>query len=284
VKKFIRILAVAIIGSVSTAASAAEWNHDPASPEGPESWGEVDPEYRTCGAVLTPGGPFVETGKRQSPIDIPSTTPVDSSLRRPSFYYKDRELEVENTGHVVEVTYGSGTGSRLVIGRNVYELQQFHFHAPSEHSVDGVHAAMEVHFVHANTLGELAVVGVFMFAAPQGNPVVDKIFDHAPLTEGPPNIVAGEEINARDLLPENKRNYITYAGSLTTPSCSEGVRWIVMTDSIQVSQATVDKYHSIIADFPGYDGFEDNNRPVRPLNGRPVRRRAVGSAVTSSGS
>jgi carbonic anhydrase len=270
-KKITALAAVAVlVGSVFVNSVSAQWNHDPTSPTGPDNWGELDPVDRTCGAILEPGGPFVETGKKQSPVDIVNAVPT-LFLSRLVFVYKAAPLAVENTGHVVEVPYLNG--SRLRVGRDSYYLEQFHFHTPSEHTIGGVQAAMEVHFVHKNNLGDLAVVGVLMNATTQGNPEVDKIFEHVPEMEGEPEPVPGESIDAWKLLPESKRSYYTYSGSLTTPHCTEGVRWFVLTDPIEVSQTTVDEFRAIVAAFPGYNGYEYNNRPVRPLNGRPLLKR-----------
>jgi carbonic anhydrase len=106
-----------------------------------------------------------------------------------------------------------------------------------------------------------------MNVGPNPNPVFDEIMANAPLSEGA-NAVPDTFINAKDLLPRS-RSYYQYSGSLTTPPCTEGVRWQVLKQPVQVSQSAVDKIHEIIGLFPGYAGF-DNNRPVRPLNDRPI--------------
>jgi len=211
---------VAVIGSTVTTVSAAGFNHDPGSPNGPDYWGQLLPADRTCGAILAVGGPFVETGKKQSPIDI--VNPVKTrSLRRLNFRYREISLKVENNGHVIEVPDNS---SVLTVGSERYRLKQFHFHTRSEHTINGADAAMEVHFVHSNALGDLAVVGVLMDAVPQGNPAVDKIFSYAPLVANQANEPANEVINARELLPRSRKHYYTYSGSLTTPSVPMTVR------------------------------------------------------------
>lgn len=247
----------------SSFAQPVPWNHDPASDIGPNFWGELTPAFRTCGAIIPGFEGFQETGKKQSPIDV--VTPVPASLPPLVFQYANTPLEVENNGHVIEVPYEPGNFLR--IGSDTYELLQFHFHAPSEHTINGRFADMELHLVHRNFLGDLAVVGILMTVGPDPNPVVDKIMAN----EGAVT-VPGAVINARDLLPKF-RSYYLYSGSLTTPPCSEGVRWQVLKEPVQVSQFAVDRLHEIIGLFPEYDGFPDNNRPVRPLNGRTVFER-----------
>lgn len=193
-------------------------------------------------------------GQRQSPIDLPAA-PV-ANLQKLSFHYDETALEVENTGTTIEVA--AEPGNFLKIGKETYELVQFHFHTPSEHRRQGEEFPMELHFVHRNALGELAVVGVFL-AEGAANPVIQQIWDNAPASHGT-HEVEGATIDPEDLLPDN-REFYRYAGSLTTPPCSEGVRWHVMHDAIEVSAAQVDEFRAF---------FPLNARPLQPLNGRPV--------------
>lgn len=173
---------------------------------------------------------------------------------------------VENNGHVIEVPYASG--SVLRVGADSYNLLQFHFHAPSEHTVNGQFAAAELHLVHRNALLDLAVVGVLVNVGTPVNTDIDEILRSASDEEkvSRPGVV----INAKDVLPDSKKGYYNYSGSLTTPPCSEGVRWFVLKTPVFVSQAAIDHLHDLIRGFPNYDNFPANNRPVRPLNGRAI--------------
>lgn len=223
------------------AASAAEcvWSYEGAT--GPEYWAELcAPANQTCAA-----------GVRQSPIDLPAAP--EAHLPQLSFHYEPMLLDAENNGHTIEVEDHSA--SYLRIGRERYELKQFHFHTPSEHQVEGQAYPMELHFVHSNALGELAVVGVFLQEG-AANPLIQEIWDH---------VAAGEEaephvFDPADLLPEN-REYYRYAGSLTTPPCSEGVRWHVLHAPIELSAEQIEEFQAI---------FPMNARPLQPLNDRPV--------------
>jgi carbonic anhydrase len=145
--------------------------------------------------------------------------------------------------------------SYLRIGQERYKLVQFHFHTPSEHRLHGEQFPMELHFVHRNALGELAVVGVFLREG-AANPLIQQIWDAV-------SSEAGGQIDPEDLLPQN-REYYRYAGSLTTPPCTEGVRWHVLTEPVELSAAQVDEFRAI---------FPLNARPIQPLNGRPVLER-----------
>jgi carbonic anhydrase len=266
-KKLFVAAFAALIASAPRVATALEWNHDPESHAGPRNWGGVTFPFATCGATLPTldGAAFTEVGKRQSPVDIVGAEAAP--IPEPHFRYRDTPFEIENTGHVIEIPYAPG--SRLSFGLDEYELVQFHFHTPSEHTVNGRPSSMELHLVHRDRLGNLAVVGVLLEVGPNPNPLIEEIFAHAPLAEGTVP-VEGKTLNARDLLPREPRRFWTYAGSLTTPPCSEGVRWTVLKTPVNVSQATVDRFHAIVGSFPGYEGFTSNSRPVAPLHGRTI--------------
>ena len=254
-------------------APAGAWNHDPASPIGPRHWADI-------------GFPICGQGMSQSPVDI-RTDQVAAYHGAPLLLrYESSELAVENTGHVVEVPIPADVQDTLQIGGDRYGLVQYHFHAQSEHAVDGRRAAVEAHFVHTNAQGATAVVGVFYRRGPHPNPVLDRILLSAPE-------VAGEEAHAGEASPAALFRHIrgvsalrggpvcvnsfyAYDGSLTTPGCTEGVRWSVLADGGQVSRAAVARLHRVIGRFPNYDGYRNNNRPLQPLNGRVIRLRHAG--------
>ena len=202
--------------------------------------------------------------------------------------YESSELTVENTGHVVEVPIPADVHDTLQIGGSSYKLAQYHFHAPSEHAVNRRLADVEAHFVHMNAQGAAAVVGVFYRIGKHPNKVLDKILLSAPRE-------AGEEADAGEASPAELfddirgvkmmrrapvrvESFYTYAGSLTTPGCTEGVRWSVLANGGHVSKAAVDHLHEVIAEFPKYEGYPNNNRPVQALNGRIIRYRRGGSS------
>ena len=162
-------------------AAAQSWNHDPNSSIGPKFWGSLTPAFATCGTTVS--NQFVEVGKKQTPIDIVSAQAVSTKVPALSFRYNSTPLDVENNGHVVEVPYHSGSSVAIGSGAlDSYQLAQFHFHAPSEHTVDGVRYDAELHLVHANVLGENVVVGVLLKASPNGLAEFDAIMSNAPQT------------------------------------------------------------------------------------------------------
>ncbi|WGV26601.1 carbonic anhydrase [Halotia branconii] len=218
-----------------------DWSYGGA--ENPTRWGELDNNFALC-----------ESGKDQSPINI-----VDAVQGNPAqivFNYKPTPLEIVNNGRTVQVNYAPG--SSVTINGKQYALLQFHFHTPSEHTIEGNASAMELHLVHRNTAGELSVVGVMMNKG-TANPVIDKIWQHIPSTQKT-NTVSGQTINAADLLPKSKA-YFSYSGSLTTPPCSESVKWNVLTEPITVSSEEIDTFEKL---------YQVNARPVQPTNDRKI--------------
>jgi carbonic anhydrase len=136
---------------------------------------------------------------------------------------------------------------------------QYHFHSPSEHTVKGQHHPMEMHLVHKSADNKLAVIGVFIDEGAH-NAAFDPIWSNLPDTKGEEVHVENVMVDVNQLLPASMESY-RYDGSLTTPPCSEGVKWIVMTTPIQMSAEQINAFRAIIS---------GNNRPVQPLNSRVV--------------
>jgi carbonic anhydrase len=165
-------------------------------------------------------------------------------------------LPIVNNGHTVRVNVPAG--SSITLDGKEYLLEQFHFHAPSEHTIDGKHYAMELHFVHETADGEAAAVGVLIEEG-DDNPAFQPFFDAMPKTAGPQQEVEGS-IDPNAFLPVIKTTY-RYEGSLTTPPCVEGVEWLLMTEPVSVSPEQVEAFRSI---------YDMNARPIQPINGREV--------------
>lgn len=245
------------------------WNHDPGSPIGPRHWADIG--FPRCGA-----------GTSQSPIDIDTRRVLIRRGAPAVLEYEVSELAIANTGHVVEVSIRAGVRDALRIGPDEYHLVQYHFHAPSEHTIDGRRGDVEAHFVHQTADGATAVIGVLYRVGSDPNPLLDHVLLEAPQTAGR-EVHAGESCPAEllhDLRGVTVRHGIVrvdsfyqYHGSLTTPGCTENVRWLVLAHVGQVSKAAVTRFHRLISQFPSYGGYPDNNRPVQPRNGRVVELR-----------
>lgn len=216
---------------------AAHWTYAEAA-----EWGELDEQYAACG-----------TGERQSPVDL--TGAEDGDLADPVLDYRPFELTVTDTGHSVQVGYD--TGSTLTLDETAYDLVQVHFHAPSEHTVDGRPAAAEIHLVHGDHDGPFVVLGVLVEEGAT-EPAMDDVLAHLPSGEGDTD--AGLAFDATDLLPGSLGTF-RYDGSLTTPPCTEDVTWLVLAEPVTWS---ADQLASLEA------RYDRNARAVQDLHDRPL--------------
>jgi carbonic anhydrase len=228
-----------ICASAGFAAEGAHWSYEGAT--GPGHWGEIDTASKVCSA-----------GSQQSPIDI--TTSIKAQLPPLNFAWAKNADAIVNNGHTIQLNFEQG--STLMVGKNSYALLQFHFHHPSEHLIGGKSFPMEVHFVHRNFAGNLAVVGALMTAG-RPNAAFGKIVATMPTHEGAP-VKVDSGIDPNKLLP-GQRGYYRYAGSLTTPPCSEVVEWILLREPIQVAKADIDAFAKL---------YPMNARPAQKDNRR----------------
>jgi carbonic anhydrase len=222
------------------------------------------PSSASWAAEVEPAANLCESGKSQSPIDISTAAARPSSLRNPELRYRPAGVLLWNTGHSLQVEYaasagGAGADNLMMLDGTAYQLVQFHFHLPGEHPVDGVAPAMELHLVHADARGNLAVVGVPMEVGPEDNPAFGRLLANVP------PVPCGRAVlptlfDAGSLLPPMPAITYRYAGSLTTPPYTEGLRWSVFDRPLSISQAQLDRYREL---FP-----KPYARSPQPLNGR----------------
>jgi carbonic anhydrase len=237
--KAMATLALCPLCATGASARAPRWSYEGRT--GPDQWGRLGRANDVC-----------RTGTQQSPVDIAST--IRAELPKLEIAWATHADTIVNNGHTIELEFHDG-GS-LTVGRDRYKLEQFHFHHPSEHLVDGKRAAMEVHFVHSGDGDALGVVGALMIAG-RPNAVFNKIVSTMPRREGPP-VKADPAIDPNGLLPAG-RVYYRYAGSLTTPPCAETVAWMVLTDPLEVAEADIAAFAKL---------YRDNARPPQKLHRR----------------
>ena len=228
-----------ICASAGFTAEGAHWSYEGAA--GPDHWGDLDAASKVC-----------SVGSQQSPVDIRGT--IRAQLPPLQIALSKKPDTIVNNGHTIQLNFEQG--SALKVGQDSYTLLQFHFHHPSEHLIGGKSFPMEVHFVHRNAAGSLAVIGVLMTAG-KANAAFSKIVATMPAHEGAP-VEADAAIDANKLLPA-RQGYYRYSGSLTTPPCSEVVNWLLLREPIQVAQAHIDAFAKL---------YPMNARPVQKDNRR----------------
>lgn len=230
---------------------AAHWGYGAGN--GPDDWGSMNTEWRLCAE-----------GRWQSPIDLTHAARIDlpaGVIHTPS----GEQVELLNqagvigaldNGHTIQVN--AQTGETMTVGDKTYALVQFHFHAPSEHTVDGKYFPMEMHFVHQAEDGALAVVGVLLEEGAQ-NPSIELLWKQLPQTSGAETTVEIPADFADHIFPEIGYGVYHYVGSLTTPPCSEGVKWYIRSLPTQLSREQINAFTKF---------YDQNNRPIQPLSDR----------------
>jgi carbonic anhydrase len=218
---------------------------------GPAEWGSL-PGDEACGV-----------GRRQSPVDLGTKAPFPvepKDLPNLDFHYGATALHLVNNGHTIQLDVDKG--SSVAIDGGTWPLLQLHFHAPSEHTLDGAHTSMEMHLVHAGPDGKPGLVVGVLLALGEDNPAFASLLADLPKEKGARKDDAAVTVDLAKLLPTD-RTYLAYDGSLTTPPCTEGIRWYVLRTPVPVSGGQVGAFSLLPHMTP-------NNRPVQPLAGRRV--------------
>jgi carbonic anhydrase len=248
--------------SVKPTARPAHWGYE--GEDGPEKWSELSPVYSLC-----------SEGKNQSPIIIEKKSvsagvkwTIDYNLTSLRIAHNEHMDEIIDNGHTIQVTVDEG--STFIFGDKKYNLKQFHFHTPSEHTLDGKHMPMEMHMVHQSDDGALAVVGVLFKEAAKPNENFSKIIAHLPNAKGESKHLKNDSINLDVHMPADNFAY-HYIGSLTTPPCSENVQWLVLRDHVGLTADQLKAFSSRIG---------PNFRPTQPLHERTVKLDDLKTSVT----
>ncbi|HWF07343.1 MAG TPA: carbonic anhydrase family protein [Bryobacteraceae bacterium] len=238
-----RFLAGILSCPLCLAAATPEWNYGDA---GPERWPSLDPAFKACGA-----------GDQQSPVDLGDG--IRAQLPKIQIDWKKTPLTLMNNGHTIQASVPRGSAVR--IGTVSGSLAQFHFHAPSEHAIDGKREAMEVHFVH-NEQHDRIIVLAAMLKAGGANAAFSQIMRLAPPRPGAEAAIP-DPLDPMELLPAARQSAWRYEGSLTTPPCSQVVDWIIFDQPLSAAEADIDRFTNI---------FPMNARPLQPIERRYILR------------
>lgn len=230
--------------AAAASAQSASWSYE--GKTGPVNWGRLDPSYRACA-----------DGRAQSPIDIRHAH-LNKALQPIEFHYIAGGVTLENNGHTVLVRVHPG--SYIVFGGVRYDLIGYDFHHPSEESVNGRLTDMDVELHHQSADGKIAIIEARLVEdIDSPNATMALLWESLPPTAGDSRKVTAM-VSAMGLLPAD-RSYWTYTGSLTTPPCTEGVRWFVMQSPVTVSQQQYRAFTAL---------FGINSRPAQDTNGRRI--------------
>ncbi len=240
----------------NSSARPVEWGYS--GENSPATWGQLSPLYSAC-----------SEGVSQSPIDIElRSVSLGKDLNRKynhsslTVAHHEHVEDILDNGHTIQVTYDEG--SWITQGDKKFELKQFHFHTPSEHTFNNKYLPMEMHLVHQSLDGKYAVLSV-LFEEGKHNKNFESLIQNLPSTPGESKHLEHVKINVDDLLPDSSAE-VHYKGSFTTPPCTEGIEWLVMSERITISKRQ-------IAAFA--ERLNANNRPIQPLNGRVVATEVI---------
>lgn len=211
---------------------------------GPANWSNINSSWSKC-----------STGNRQSPIDLRDGMKVD--LEQIAFDYHPSSFNEIDNGHTIQVNVAGG--NFITVGNTTYELQQFHFHRPSEERINGKGTEMVVHLVHKSYDGKLAVLAVLLERG-KPNPMIQTVWNNIPL-EKQQTVTPAIVLNVNEILPE-RREYFTYMGSLTTPPCTEDVLWLVMKQPMTASPQQMALFSRL---------YPLNARPIQQSHGRMIK-------------
>ena len=230
------------IHGIFAGAGGAHWSYE--GDDGPEHWGDLSPDYYFC-----------KDGKNQSPVDL--VADLHPELPELIFNYHGTPVHETHNGHSIQLTVKPGSFLEVAARNQRFELLQGHFHSPSEHTVGGEYFAMEIHLVHADKDGGLVVVGI-MINEGEENPMLNRIWSFMPEKEGETRESPLSVFEAGVLPPTQE--YFAYSGSLTTPPCTEGVKWIVLRESLTASAEQIARFKERVGLM--------TNRPVQDHNAR----------------
>lgn len=241
--KTVLLWVVICLGAVTSCTKVAEISRVE------EHWEYEHPDwknigYNDCGGTI------------QSPINIETANTVKANLADIQFNYTPFAFSIVDNGHTIQVM--DKGGNSITLNGTVFNFRQFHFHAHSEHKINGNASPLEVHLVHQDAQSNLLVIGILLNSG-AANEFIEKVWRHIP-RQVKQEITTTETIDLTNILPADKK-YYNYTGSLTTPPCSQGLQWIVLKEPVTMSAAQIATFTNIYA---------DNVRPIQPTNNRPV--------------
>lgn len=237
-------LAVAQSSPSASPQIGSDWSYQ--GKTGPVLWYKLDPAYQAC-----------HKGQEQSPVAIRGAH-LDTVLQPIEFHYIGGPVTLVDTGTTIEVRVDPG--SYIVANDVRYNLVSFEFHHPSEHTIKSKLSDMEIDLMHRGADGKQANIALLL-SEDRGfpNATLATLWEHLPTRPGQSEKIA-DMVNPGGLLPGD-RGYWTYTGSELTPPCTEGVRWFVFEQPVDISREQLNALAAL---------FRANTRPTQDLHGRKI--------------
>ncbi|KAG0543966.1 hypothetical protein BDA96_02G234700 [Sorghum bicolor] len=259
---------VVIFASCARYASAvggtphSDFSYKVGDPDGPDKWATLQKDWAICGS-----------GKKQSPIDV-AKVEVSKDLGPLEPTYKARAAVVQNRGHDFMLNWTARNGDLSIEGKK-YTLLQVHWHAPSEHTVNGTHLDAEMHMVHEESATKSKAVVAVLFSTKAGKPskLLGDLKPYFERLSGKTNDT--EEVKGTvdpSTWIDKASGYYRYEGSLTTPPCTEGVLWTIMSKVEDASKEEVDSIDRVKK-----SSTQPNARPTQKINSRIIRYYKAGA-------
>ena len=235
---------VAFIGILLTqymyAQNRQDWSYKDST--APQYWANINPLYLGCAE-----------GNQQSPINIITKNVRAGAMQFELKYSVAKGINLVLTNNAFKIVYPQG--NFLEMGGSRYQLKEIYFKTPGENAIDTLRGMLEAQFLHEDNKGNKVILSVF-FVEGRANPLLDVVVKNLPTQPNKANFIAN--IDIYKLLPNNLASY-QFDGSLTTPPCSQGVRWIILKQPMTISQSQVDSMRNIT---------KENARPLQELFNR----------------
>lgn len=209
---------------------------------GPQYWANINSRYLGC-----------EEGNQQSPINIVTKNVGSGATQFDLKYSIAKGVNLMLYGYTLKIIYPKG--NFLEMNGNRYQLKEIYFKTPGENTIDSFRSMLEVQFLHEDSKKNKVILAVF-FVEGRSNPIIDMLVKNIPTQPNKANFIANVDI--RKLLPNNLASY-QFDGSLTTPPCSQGVRWIVLKEAMSITQSQFDSMYNITG---------SNARPIQDVFNR----------------
>lgn len=220
-------------------------------------WGYQSPDILPANWGDEEVNKLCKIGQSQSPINITKVQKPTTGKFELVPNYQIQDFTITNNGHTIVYTAKNPATSKLTLNGKEYQLLQFHYHIPSEHTVMNASYPLEIHFVHKNAENQLAVIGVLVNKGKK-NADLQKILMNLPTSTATQSSL--NQFNVASIMPKESNIY-AYDGSLTTPPCSEQVQWLLNATPITADEMQIAQLAKL---------YTGNNRPVQSQGSRPV--------------